>query len=433
MERDIFKKLVEWKADSSRKPLLLYGARQVGKTFILKEFGMKEFSNMVYVNCDKNPTVANLFSRNFEIERILTGLSLIYNEQILPGKTLLFFDEVQEIPEIVSSLKYFYENAPEYCVAAAGSLLGVRDLKNYSFPVGKVDILHLYPMTFVEFLKAMGEEIKAELITDNGNRDLINDLLPVYTDLLRQYYFVGGMPEAVKKWVETKDAEKIRKIQNSIIDGYYADIAKHSGAVGPKCRMILDSIPSQLAKENKKFIYGAMRKGARAKDFENAIQWLCDAGVVYKIPRFTKVAIPLKFYVDTEVFKLFLLDIGLLGAMVESPAAEILTGDKIFSEYKGAFTENYVLMQLKAIESLVIGYFSKENSSLEIDFVVQRADKLYPIEVKAEENVKSKSLRQLVTVDNKDKDLHGYRVSMKGFRDDGWMTNIPLCAINLMI
>ena len=260
MEREIYKKLVEWKDNGSRKPLLLYGARQVGKTFILKEFGKNEFQNMIYVNCDKNHPVANLFSQNYDINRILTGLSLIYNDKILPGETLIFFDEVQEIPEIVSSLKYFCENAAEYCVVAAGSLLGVYDLKEFSFPVGKVDILHLYPMTFVEFLKASGEEKKAELIESRGNVDMINNLLPLYIQFLRQYYFVGGMPEAVKKWIDSKDVAEIRKIQNAIVDGYYADIAKHAGADATKCRMVLNSIPSQLAKENKKFIFGALKK-----------------------------------------------------------------------------------------------------------------------------------------------------------------------------
>lgn len=429
MKRNIYRDLLNWKNNPDRKPLLLYGARQVGKTYVLKEFGRKEYGNLVYINCDKNPPVANLFKSDFNISRILEGLKLITNEEIEPESTLLFFDEIQEIPEIVSSLKYFCENAPAYNVVGAGSLLGVYDLKGASFPVGKVDILHLYPMNFIEFLEGIGEEKKAEILRNKKNEELLNSLLPVYVELLRKYYYVGGMPEAVKKYADSGNNAEVRKIQKNILEGYYADIAKHSGNEAPRCRMVMDSIPSQLSRENKKFVYGAIKKGGRAKEFERAIQWLVDAGIVYKVNRFSKVSLPLKFYVDIDSFKLYLLDIGLLGAMVDTPAAEILLGDKVFSEYKGAFSENYVLSQLVAIHDIVIGYFSKDNSTLEIDIIVQKGNRIYPIEVKAEENVKSKSLRQFVTIDNKEEGQRGYRLSMKPIIHQEWMSNYPLPAV----
>lgn len=432
MQRDIYTSLLLWKNKPSRKPLLLYGARQVGKTYILKEFGKNEYENFLYVNCDKNEDVANLFKQDYNIERILEGLSIRYKEPIISGATLIFFDEVQEIPQIVSSFKYFAENAPQFDVVAAGSLLGINDLKGNPFPVGKVDILHLYPMTFTEFLKGINEKEKAELLLRNDKISLINSLLPSYIELLRKYYFVGGMPEAVKIYSETGDTAEVRRIQKHIIDGYYADIAKHSGKEAIRCRQVLDSIPSQLARENKKFIFGAVKKGGRASDFEKAIQWLIDAGIVYKVPRISKVELPLKFYFDISVFKLYLLDVGLLGAMVEAPLEVILVGDKIFSEYKGAFTENYVLTQLVPAPDIVIGYFSKENSTVEVDFIVQEGSQLYPVEVKAEENVKSKSLRQFVTIDCQKNGFRGYRISMKGYEKQDWLTNIPLPAISLL-
>lgn len=428
MRRAIFKDLVHWKESSNRKPLLLYGARQVGKTYILKEFGKREFTNMVYINCDQNTSVKNLFKEGYNIKRILQGLSILSEERILPDSTLIFFDEVQEIPEIITSLKYFYEEEPSIFVVAAGSLLGIQDLKGYSFPVGKVDIMHLYPMTFIEFLWALNEDSKADILKEKGNESLINGVLPSYIDLLRKYYFVGGMPEAVKAFKENKRPDEIRKIQNNLLEGYYADISKHSGKEAQKCHLILESIPSQLAKENKKFVYGAIKKGARAKEFENAIQWLVDAGLIYKVNKVNKAEVPLKFYIDIDAFKLFLFDVGILGAIARTPPEEIMIGDKIFSEYKGAFTENYLLTQLKPIEGLTITYYAKTGSSLEIDFIVQKEGKIYPIEVKAEENVKSKSLRQFILNDNKDAGFHGYRFSMKGFRTQDWITNIPLVA-----
>lgn len=428
MKRQIYTQLLDWKDSRRRKPLMLYGARQVGKTYTLKEFGRREFDNMVYINCYKNPAMQTLFAEDKDIKRILLGLSALAGKQITAGKTLIFLDEVQEIPDVVAALKYFCEDAPQYHIAAAGSLLGVMNMQDSSFPTGKVDILHMFPMNFPEFLEAVGEKQLLQLLAAEDHKTTVNSLLPRYVELLRQYYFVGGMPEAVAEFIESRTPDLVRKIQNEILAAYDADIAKHAGADTVKARMIFESIPSQLARENKKFIFGALKKGARAAEYEDAIQWLADAGLVYKVPRVSKVAIPLKFYVEKDVFKLFLLDVGLLGAMAHIPPAMMLIGDGIFSDYKGAFTENYVLSQIKCVADCTAGYYSKDNSTLEIDFTVQCGERLLPIEVKAEENVKSKSLRQFVTVDARDSGLRGIRFSMKGFVSQDWMDNIPLFA-----
>lgn len=413
--------------------MMLYGARQVGKTYILKEFGRREFSNMVYVNCYKNAAVQAIFSEDVNINRILLGLSALTGEEIRPMTTLVFIDEAQDCPEVIAALKYFCEDAPDICVVTAGSLLGVLNMEGITFPSGKVDILHMFPMTFDEFLEAAGEQQKLHLLSAPGCQSIVNSLMPEYIGLLRQYYFVGGMPEAVKEFIDSGNIEKVRKIQLDLLAAYEADIAKHAGSETQRARMVLQSIPSQLAKENKKFIFGAVKKGARAAEFENAIQWLVDAGLVYKVCRLTKVEMPLKFYLETDAFKLYLLDVGLLGAMVQAPAASILIGNNIFSEYKGAFTENYVLTQMKTINDVVIGYYSKNNSTLEIDFIVQIGNEILPIEVKAEENVKSKSMRTFITIDNAGSSLHGYRFSMKGYQEQDWITNVPLFAVTPLL
>ena len=433
MDRSIYRQLLKWKESERRKPLMLYGARQVGKTYILKEFGRNEFENMAYVNCYKNPAAEALFSEDKDVRRIILGLSALTGEEIIEGKTLIFLDEVQDIPDVVASLKYFCEDAPGMAVAAAGSLLGVLNMEGKPFPTGKVDIFHMYPMTYLEFIDALGEQKMSSLLKNHGNEDLINALLPKYIDLLRQYYFVGGMPEAVAEFVERRNPENVRKIQSDILEAYDADIAKHAGRETQKARMVFQSIPSQLAKENKKFVFGALRKGSRAAEYENAIQWLVDAGLVYKVPRLSKVDLPLKFYLDKDAFKLYVLDVGLLGAMSQIPASLMLIGNNVFSDYKGAFTENYVLTQMIGIPGTAIGYYSKENSSMELDFIVQINDKLLPIEVKAEENVKSKSLRQFITVDKAGSGLKGIRFSMKGFVCQDWMENVPLPAVQSFI
>lgn len=412
---------------------MMYGARQVGKTFILKEFGRNEFENMVYINCYRNEAMQTLFSGDANPERLLMGLSAISEEEIHPQKTFIFLDEVQEIPQVVAALKYFCEEKPDICIAVAGSLLGVLNMKECSFPTGKVDFMHLRPMDYVEFLRALGNNQLADLLKNIENADLINSLMPKLTEYLRQYYFVGGMPEAVLEFSTTADVNKVRDIQLSILAAYEADIAKHAGNEAVRARMIMQSIPSQLARENKKFIFGVVRKGARAANFENAIQWLIDAGMVYKVSRVSKAEMPLNFYKEQDVFKLYLLDVGLLGAMAQAPAAQMLIGDNVFSQFKGAFSENYVLTQMMNFPSLSIGYYSKENSTLEVDFVVQTSNEIMPIEVKAEENVRSKSLRQFVTIDNADSGMIGYRFSMKGFIRQDWMINVPLPAISTFL
>lgn len=409
---------------------MLYGARQVGKTYILKEFGRNEFENMVYINCYKNKAVETLFSEDADVKRILLGLSALGGQEIKEGKTLVFLDEVQDIPDVVASLKYFCEDAPEIMIAAAGSLLGVLNMEGKPFPTGKVDILHMYPMTFGEFVEAQGEEAMLKLIKNPYQIEVVNAILPKYIELLRQYYFVGGMPEVVAGFISTRNPESVRKIQLDILTAYDADIAKHAGKDTQKARLVFQSIPAQLAKENKKFIFGALKKGARAAEYENAIQWLVDAGLIYKVPRLSKVELPIKFYFDKDAFKLFVLDVGLLGAMSQIPPSMMLIGNKAITDFKGAFTENYVLSQMICIRDATIGYYSKDNSSMELDFVVQTGTHLLPIEVKAEENVKSRSLRQFITVDKAGSDLTGIRFSMKGFVKQEWIENIPLFAVH---
>lgn len=430
MKRSIYTQLMEWKASPKRKPLMLYGARQVGKTYILKEFGRNEFENMVYINCYKNKAVETLFSEDADVKRILLGLSALGGQEIKEGKTLVFLDEVQDIPDVVASLKYFCEDAPEIMIAAAGSLLGVLNMEGKPFPTGKVDILHMYPMTFDEFLEAQGEDNMLKLIKNPPQIDVVNAILPKYIELLRQYYFVGGMPEVVAEFISNRNPESVRKIQLDILTAYDADIAKHAGKDTQKARLVFQTIPTQLAKENKKFIFGALKKGARAAEYENAIQWLVDAGLIYKVPRLSKIELPLKFYFDKDAFKLFVLDVGLLGAMSQIPPSMMLIGNKAITDFKGAFTENYVLSQMICIRDTTIGYYSKDNSSMELDFVVQTGTHLLPVEVKAEENVKSKSLRQFITVDKAGSGLTGIRFSMKGYVKQEWIENIPLFAVH---
>lgn len=425
MERSIYSSLKKWKESPTRKPLILQGARQVGKTYILKEFGAREYSEVVYINCDDNNDMQNMFV-DYDVDRIIRSLSAISGVSIKPSTTLLILDEIQEVERGLASLKYFCEKAPEYHVAVAGSLLGITLHEGTSFPVGKVDMLYMYPMDFEEFLLAMGKEQLVELLRNNSWAAL-TPLRGMLTELLRQYYFVGGMPEAVKTYVERGDIWEVRSIHSKIIDAYRNDMSKHAPKQQvQRINMVWNSIPSQLARDNKKFIYGALRKGARANDFEIAIQWLVDSGLVHKVHRISKPVVPLKFYEDMASFKLFLLDCGLLGALSETPPEQILIGDNVFEEYKGAFTENYVLQQLKSLPRTFVYYYSNDNSTLEIDFVVQHEAHVIPIEVKAEENLRAKSLRQFVT-DNSG--LHGVRFSMSDYREQDWLTNVPLWAV----
>lgn len=391
----------------------------------MKEFGAREYSEVVYINCDDNNDMQNMFV-DYDVDRIIRSLSAISGISIKPSTTLLILDEIQEVERGLASLKYFCEKAPEYHVAVAGSLLGITLHEGTSFPVGKVDMLYMYPMDFEEFLLAMGKEQLVELLRNNSWAAL-TPLRGMLTELLRQYYFVGGMPEAVKTYVERGDIWEVRSIHSKIIDAYRNDMSKHVPKQQvQRINMVWNSIPSQLARDNKKFIYGALRKGARANDFEIAIQWLVDSGLVHKVHRISKPIVPLKFYEDMASFKLFLLDCGLLGALSETPPEQILIGDNVFEEYKGAFTENYVLQQLKSLSRTFVYYYSNDNSTLEIDFVVQHEAHVIPIEVKAEENLRAKSLRQFVT-DNAG--LHGVRFSMSDYREQDWLTNVPLWAV----
>ena len=423
MQRSIYKSLLDWKARSNRKPLILFGARQTGKTWILKEFGKKEYKNVAYINCDNNSVLSDSFF-DYDTQRLLRVFAVLSGEKIDKQDTLIILDEIQEIPLALTSLKYFAENEPEYHIAVAGSLLGISVHKGSGYPVGKVDELNLYPMTFEEFLIANG---KTDLLDILKKHDWMIDsnLDQLFIEQLRQYYFTGGMPEAVEYYVNTNDPIETRNIQKRILNDYDHDFSKHVPARAlPKVRSVYNSIPAQIAKENKKFIYGMIRKGARAKDYEDAIEWLKDAGLIYKVNRLRKIEAPLKYYENSSDFKLFVSDLGLLGAMSDTPVNQILTGKNIFTEYKGSFSEQYVAQEIIA-SSIEPFYYSNENSTLEIDFVVQK-ENVYPIEVKAEENLKSRSLR---TVVDNNKELKGWRFSMSGYRDQEWMVNVPLFAV----
>lgn len=426
MERTILEQLKTWKNSPYRKPLILAGARQVGKTYILKEFGKREYDNVAYINCDGNSEIANVFAEDYDMQRVLMVIGAIAKQPILPGKTLIILDEIQELRKGLSSLKYFCENAPEYHVAVAGSLLGVAMHQGESAPVGKVDIIRLYPMSFEEFLLAKGE---AQMLQILRSRDwqTISMLHEKYVKILREYYFVGGMPEAVKTFLATNDANEVRNVQNNILFVYRSDMLKHvSTNEAVRISMVWQSIPSQLAKENKKFVYGAVRPGTRAKDFELAIQWLVDAGLTYRISRVREVGVPLKFYEDMSAFKLFLLDVGLLGALSEMEPSQMLISSKVMTESKGAFSENYVLCQLLCQQSIYTYYYSREDSRLEIDFLAQHKGVVSPIEVKAEENLRSKSLSAFISANPQ---LKAIRFSMLPYKEQDWMRNIPLYAV----
>ena len=425
MKRRITEELRKWKNSDTRKPLILFGARQVGKTYILKEFGRTDYKNTVYINCDDNDSVRDLFF-NYDTERIIRNLSAISGENITPGETLVILDEIQEVERGLHSLKYFSENAPQYHIAVAGSLLGIALHSGTSFPVGKVDMLSMYPMDFEEFLLAIGKDALLQTLMA-GDWESVNALHASYEELLRQYYFVGGMPEVVARYVENKDIWEVRRAQEAILTAYHNDVSKHAMPQQvQRINQVWNSIPSQLARDNKKFIFGAVRKGARAADFEMAIQWLTDAGEIYKVPRISKPVIPLKFYEDGSAFKLFMLDCGLLGALSQTPPQQILVGNNVFEEYKGAFSENYVLQQLMTLPQTYIYYYSNANSTAEIDFVIQCHDRVIPIEVKAEENLRAKSLRMFVSSNPQ---LHAVRFSMAPYRQQDWLTNIPLYAV----
>ena len=426
MKRYAMDKLVYWKNKRNRKPLLLKGARQVGKTWLMKEFGKKCFKNTAYINFDSDVRMRRIFEDDYDIQRIIRMINIETGERIIPEETLIIFDEVQEAPKAISSLKYFCENAPEYAVVSAGSLLGVAIHEGVSFPVGKVESLNMYPMSFREFLTAMGEEALADIIEEKDYQAL-NTFSDKYINWLKLYYFVGGMPEAVNDYAECGDVTSVRDIQKQILELYENDFSKHTpNDELARIRMVWNSIPLQLAKENKKFFFGQIRKGARAKDFELAIEWLQDCGLAGKVYRVEKPGIPLKAYTDFSAFKIYLLDVGLLGAMSDLDARSILEKNELFTEFKGALTEQYVYQQIIS-ETEYTPYYFSASSHTEIDFLIQKEGQVIPLEVKAEENVKAKSLKAYF---NKYNPPHAVRTSMMDYRKEEWMVNIPLYAIS---
>lgn len=426
MLRDRLHDLIAWKNKARRKPLLIRGARQVGKTWLMKEFGNNHFEKVVYVNFEKSKHLQSLFEVDFDIKRVQIALQVETGLQIDPSNTLIIFDEIQAAPDALNALKYFHEDAPDLYVIAAGSLLGVALHAHTSFPVGKVEFMDLYPMSYCEFLNAIGEKGLTDILK-SGDWKLISTFKPKYIETLRQYYFVGGMPEAVSSFAGDYDFKAVRAIQNNILDAYEQDFSKHAPIeLVPRIRMVWNSIPSQLAKENRKFIYGMLKDGARAKEFELAIEWLVNCGQIHKVFRTTKPAIPLKAYEDRSAFKIFLVDVGLLGAMGSIDAKTILEGNAIFIEFKGAITEQFVLQQLVNDRENAIYYWTAQRSTAEIDFLVQNNGMVIPIEVKAEENLQAKSLKVFHEKYNVQRCV---RASMSNHREQDWLVNIPLYAI----
>lgn len=428
MKRKIYSKLIEWKESPSHKPLILNGVRQCGKTYIMKEFGKNEFQTFAYVNCDRNENLHQIFKGGFNISKIIRGISALSGVDIIPGKTLIFLDEVQSFPLVLESLKYFCEDAPDYHVAVAGSLLGIALHSGVSFPVGKVQTMKLYPMDFEEFLMAKGEQQLLRIMHDH-DFDLLTALHEKCKDLLRQYYYVGGMPEVVKSYIDNGQLKPVRAIQNEILSNYAGDFSKHAPYQEvPRISMVWQSILGQLSRENKKFIYGALKKGGRAKEFEVAIQWLVDAGLVYKVNKCTKPQLPLKFYEDFTAFKLYLCDCGLMGAMADTAAKDVLIGDSVFTEYKGAFTEQYVLQQILSSGISDIYYYSADDSRMEMDFLMQREGALLPVEVKGGTSIKSTSLHNYLM---EHPGIQAIRYSMLPYKKQDFLTNIPLYAVGI--
>ncbi len=426
MYRIAIEKLMKWKESKRRKPLIIEGARQVGKTWLMKEFGKKAYDDVIYINFDSNSRMAELFAADLDTKRLIMGLEIYAGRKINPNNTLLIFDEVQEVPRALASLKYFYENAPEFHIVCAGSLLGIALHEGTSFPVGKVDFLKLYPLSFTEFLMATNKERYAELIVQR-DFEMITSFRQVYIDALKQYYFVGGMPEAVQSFSENEDFNEVREIQKKILAAYEQDFSKHApNEIVPKIRMLWNSIPSQLAKENRKFIYGLVREGARAKEYETAIMWLSDCGLVHKISRIHTADMPLKAYEDLKAFKLFIVDIGLLSCMVGLRQSTLLDGNEFFNQFKGALTEQYVCQQIKTIEDLGIYYYTNDRGSCEVDFVIDIGELIIPVEVKAEVNLKAKSLK---TYKERFNPKISVRTSMTDFKKEEWLINLPLYAI----
>lgn len=421
--------LIRWKSSPTRKPLIIRGARQVGKTWLMREFGKQHYRQVAYVNFENNSAMKNLFTQDFDINRVLLGIQIETGITVDPDHTLIIFDEIQDAPSALTSLKYFHENAPEYSIVCAGSLLGVAMHQHTSFPVGKVDFLDLHPLTFIEFLLAQKEDGLVDLL-QRQDWTLINSMAPKYIDHLRRYYYIGGMPEVVLAFSRNRDFDEVRSLQKQILMAYEHDFSKHApSTIVPRIRMVWNSIPAQLSKENRKFVYGILRQGARAKEYELALAWLRDCGLVYQVHNVTKPAIPLKAYEDLGAFKLYMVDVGLLAALADLDIRTLLDGNHVFQEFKGALTEQYVLQQMVSQHDAGLYYWSLDNSRAEIDFLLQRSGEIIPLEVKAEENLKSKSLRVYC---DKYQPKTALRTSMADYRLESWMRNIPLYAISVL-
>lgn len=426
MQRYALKHLIDWKNKNNHKPLVIQGARQVGKTWLMQEFGKKYYEQVAYINFDVDLKSREIFDVDYDTERLIMDIGLATKIKINAKNTLIIFDEIQECPRALTSLKYFRENAPQYDIIVAGSLLGVACHEGTGFPVGKVSFMNLFPLSFEEFLLAMGEERFVELLNkkDFKTIKLFNNK---YEKLLKQYCYVGGMPEIVQDFVENKDFESVRNLQKEILSAYEEDFTKHIPAnTVAKIRLLWKSIPAQLSKENKKFIYGAAKEGARARDFEAALSWLINSGLVYRVNKITKPDLPITAYEDFNSFKLFVLDVGLLGAMTDLQADTIIDGNRIFEEFKGAITEQYVLQQFKTIKDLPVFYWSNETSRAEIDFVIQIKSDVVPVEVKAERNLQAKSLKVYM---EKFKPNYAIRTSMADYKKTDNLIDLPLYTI----
>lgn len=428
MQRYALKHLIDWKNKKNHKPLVIQGARQVGKTWLMQEFGKKYYEQVAYINFDVDLKSREIFDVDYDTERLIMDIGLATKTKINAENTLIIFDEIQECPRALTSLKYFRENAPQYDIIVAGSLLGVACHEGTGFPVGKVSFMNLFPLSFEEFLLAMGEGRFVELLNkkDFKTIKLFNNK---YEKLLKQYCYVGGMPEIVQDFVENKDFESVRNLQKEILSAYEEDFTKHipTNTVA-KIRLLWKSIPAQLSKENKKFIYGAAKEGARARDFEAALSWLINSGLVYRVNKITKPDLPITAYEDFNSFKLFVLDVGLLGAMTDLQADTIIDGNRIFEEFKGAIAEQYVLQQFKTIKDLPVFYWSNETSRAEIDFVIQIKSDVVPVEVKAERNLQAKSLKVYM---EKFKPNYAIRTSMADYKKTNSLIDIPIYAIEI--
>ena len=425
MYRTLIEDLKEWKNSKHHKPLILQGARQTGKTWLMKEFGRTEYKNTAYLFCQENPGLEALFNAPFDKERLLNGFQLICGFKIEPEETLIIIDEIQDIPKAITSLKFFYEQASEYHIICAGSLLGVSLHKDVSFPVGKVNFLNLYPLSFTEFLLAVGKEQQANLINDlKQDPQILKAFSNEFTEYLKYYFYIGGMPEVVSTWIETKDFSEVRRVQKELLETYANDVSKHtSSEMANKIKQVWDSVPSQLAKENKKFLYSVVKESARAREYENAINWLKNAGLLVKIHRVNKPGLPAKAYEDLDSFKIFIIDTGLLCSMTNLSAKALLEGNTLFTEFKGALTEQYVCQQMLSELKVEPFYWSAKDRTAEIDFIFQNDDEIVPVEVKAEINLQAKSFKVYRDTYNP---KTAFRFSLSEFIDHGILKDIPL-------